>query len=236
MSTETDPRITPSLHPDNITQIDGYDDVTAGVLAPTLTAFSEAYERLRTVHNAREKARTNPTWNDAMQVIQTQDLADKVMARVSRTFDATRANLTKGISFLEQELSQPLESRASASIAAEIRAHVKSLPTEKRHEFIRQATANGDATTVSAVLGAPPYLSGLNDEFQKIYTRHWHEKASPEAAKRLKAMKGARTMIEERAGLMFSGLEKAVGCPYSTAKKLREARTAAEQAFILRDV
>ena len=80
------------------------------------------------------------------------------------------------------------------------------------------------------------FLSGLTPEFQKIYLRLYHEKNSPEKAKRLKVMQGAKTLIEERAGLVFKELEKAVGAPPHKAKALREAKTAAEKAFVLKDV
>ncbi|MEZ0002919.1 hypothetical protein [Sinorhizobium fredii] len=232
---EIDHRVSASLHPDNVKQINGYDDETAPVLAPTMTAFSEAYEGIRAVHNAREKAKTNPTWNEAQQIIATDDFAQKQFARIAKVMDSTRVNLEKGIEHLEKELSQPLESKAAQGIASEIRAHVKGLSMDKRHALIRGAIEQGDHMTVSAVLGTVPYLSGLDAQFQAIYTRQWNEKASPATAKRLRAMVGARELIEQRAGLVFGELEKAVGAPPHKAKALREAKTAAEKAFILKD-
>jgi hypothetical protein len=62
-------------------------------------------------------------------------------------------------------------------------------------------------------------------------TRLWHEKQSPDMAKRLRAMQGAKTMIEQRAGLVFGELERAVKAPPHKAKRLREANTDAERAF-----
>ncbi len=43
-------------------------------------------------------------------------------------------------------------------------------------------------------------------------------------------------MIEERAGLVFKELEKAVGAPPHKAAALRKAKTEAEQAFVLKDI
>lgn len=235
MSTEVSMKITPSLHPDNVKHIEGYDEDTAPVLAPTMTAFSEAYEGLRLVHTARDKARTNPTWNTEMQVIHTQDLADKVMAKITRTFDATRANLEKGIAHLEGELSKPVESKAAGSIAAEVRAHIKGLTSEERMKVLQQAIDDGDHIVATAVLGAPAMLSGIGPKMQHTLTRFYHERHNPAVAKRLKAMQGAKAMIEERAGLVFSAMETAVGSPPHKVKALREAKNAAEQAFILKD-
>ncbi len=235
MSTEISTQITPALHPDNVMQIEGYDSDTAPILAPTMTAFSEAYEGLRQVHTAREKAKTNPTWNEAMQVIHTQELADKVMARITRTFDATRTNLEKGIAHLEGELTKPVESKAAGSIAAEVRAHMKGLPTAERMKVIQQAIAEGDHVTSTAILGAPPFLSGIGADMQKTFTRIYHERHNPQVAKRLKAMQAAKVMIEDRGGLVFKAMEKAVGTQPYKVKALREAKNAAEQAFILKD-
>ena len=236
MTDSIDPRITPTLHPDNVKTIEGYDDQTAPYLGPTMTAFSNAYEGVRAVWSAREAAAHNPTWNEAMQIIHTDDFAQKHFAKITKSFDVTRSNLEKGIAMLEQQLAAPIESKAAQSISAEIRAYAKNLPSEQRHKFIQEAIDAGDHTTVSALLGAPAYLSGLDGEFQQTYTRFWNERSAPEVAQRLKAMRGAKQMIEDRAGLVFGELEKAVGAPPHKAAALRQAKTNAEKAFVLQDI
>lgn len=236
MTDNIETKITPSLHPDNVKSIDGFDEQTAPYLAPTMTAFSTAYEGIRAVHEAREKAKTNPTWNDAQVIIHTDDFAQKHLTRITKSFDVTRLNLDKAIVALEQQLTTPIESKAAASIAGEIRAFVRDMPTEKRHAFIQQALDAADHVTLGAVLGSPPYLSGLDANFQAVYVRHYHERNSPELAQRLKAMKGAKQMIEERAGLVFKALEEAVGAAPHKAQALRKAKTEAEQAFVLKDI
>lgn len=235
MPTEIDIKITPALHPDNVKEIDGYDDDTAPVLAPTMTAFDEAYQGIGAVLNAREKAKTNPTWNEAQQVIHTQDLADKVLSKITRGFDSVRGRLVQGIEHLEKELSAPVESKAAHVVATEIRAHVKGLTTDKRMALVRQAIDEGDHITATAVLGAPAYLSGLDPKMQAVLLRQYHERHNPAMAKRLKAMIGAREMIERNAPLVFGQMEKAVGMAPHKVKRLRDAKNAAEQAFILKD-
>lgn len=83
------------------------------------------------------------------------DAAYKQQQRLAKKFDNVRATLDKQIAHFEQELSQPLESRASVGISGEIRKFVKDMTTEERHKFIQEAIDAGDHTTVSAVLGAP---------------------------------------------------------------------------------
>ncbi len=144
MTDNVDARITPSLHPDNVKSIDGFDEQTAPYLAPTMTAFSTAYEGVRAVLAAKEAAATNPTWNDAQRIIHTDDFAQKHLSRITKGFDVTRSNLEKGIAMLEQQLTTPIESKAAASLSAEIRSYAKNLTTEERHKFIQEAIDAGD--------------------------------------------------------------------------------------------
>jgi hypothetical protein len=236
MSEEIDVRVTPALHPRNVAEIDGYDDDTALVLGPVVTAFDAAYQGIGAVHTAREKAKLNPTWNEAQQVIMTQDMADKVFASVAKQMDGQRASLAKGIAHLEKELSQPIESRAAHPIAQEIRAHIKALPGAARMGFIKQAIDAGDHEVPQAALGAPAFLSGMDPGIQDTLLRMYRAKANPAMSQRLKAMTGAKALIEERGALVMKELEKAVGLPPHKVQQLRNAKTAAEQAFVLKDI
>lgn len=235
MLSEVDVRVTPSLHPDNVKQVEGYDDETKAYLGPVETAFSEAYLGIGQVLDARAAAANNPVLNDAAQILMTQDFSDKVFARIAKRMDGAKAALDKGIAFVEGELAAPVTAKAAASVASEIRAYAKGLETGERMGFVQRAIADGDEATVSSLLGAPPYLSGLTADMQAILTRQWHERNSPTLAKRLKAMVGARELILQRGGLVHKALEKAVGAPPHKVAALRAAKTAAEKAFVLRD-
>ncbi len=234
MSTEISTKVSLDLHPDNLKSIEGYSDETRLVLGMTESAFDAAYKGVITVANAREKASTNPSWTEAEQVIQTQELADKVMVGITKGFDAARTNLVKGINYLEGELNMPLTQQASGSVAAEIRAYAKALPTEKLHKFVAEAMDGGDTATLSAVLRGPAYLSGLTADMQKTYIRVFNEKNNPEKAARLRVMQGAKERIENRSGIVFKELERAVGMRPDKVRALRQAKTEAEKAFLLK--
>lgn len=216
-------------------ELDGYDVDTASILAPAETAFSEAYHGIASVHEARAKAATNPTWNEAQQLIQTQDYSDKVFDSVAKRFDAVTATLHTIVQGIEAELSAPIEVKAAHSLATEIRAHVKGLPTGERMTFVQKAIIDGDRRTAESILGAPAYLSGITSEMQAVLTRFFHEHHNPLQAKRLKAAKAGLALIGERSGLVFSQLSLAVGGDPHTVAKLRAAKTAAEKHFVTRD-
>ncbi|MCC6829606.1 MAG: hypothetical protein IT550_15395 [Novosphingobium sp.] len=230
-----DTRITPSLHPENVTAIEGYGDDTASELAPTLTAFNVAYSNLIAIHDARTSAKTNPTWNVAQQILATDDYASKRLTQITQAFDAARHGLAAGIDNLEKELSEPVSSNAANPISAEIRAHVKAMKSTERLDFITHAIEAGDEVTAMAVLGTVPFLSGINGEMQDVLTRLYRRQSSPDKAKRLAVLTAAKDLIEDRGRLLFKEVERAVGASPSKVKALRDAKTAAERAFIIRD-
>lgn len=233
MSTKIDTAISPALHPDNVKSIDGYDDETAPVLAQTMTAFSAAYQAIGEVKAAREAGEKNQAWSPETLTIKLDDLATKKLNAITRTFDAEMTRLNKAITFLEGELSQPVQSQAVGSLGREIRDHVKALKPDQRQAFIQRAIDGGDHLSATAVLGAPAYLSGLEDQMGQALLRHYHAKHNPDKAKRLKALQGARSLIEANAGKAFTAMEKVVGAPPDKAKKLREANSAAEKHFAM---
>lgn len=228
-----DIRVTPppALHQKVVEEIDGWGEDTKTILAETQTAFSTAYKTLRKVHNTREVVNANPGWNDDQKLLQMDNFAKKHLAAVTKTFDTARANLTKGINCLEKAQVEPIQTKAASTLANQIRDYARNLPDDKRHEFLRAAIARDDNETVTAMLGAPPYLSGLNHEYQAIYLRLYHERNSPGLAKRLQVMRAAKDLIENNAGKVFTEMEKAIGGKGVKANMVRKAQEAAERAL-----
>ena len=235
---EIDTRISPALHPQSVKALDGYTEQTRGCIPLVEAAFTDAYNCAKAVWSAKEAAAKNPTLNAAAQLIQVDDFASKRLAHVARTFDEANAKLRNGIVFLEGELSTPVKDSAGSSLSSEIRAHVVKMTTSERQTFIREAIDAGDEETVSAILGAKHYLTGITPEMQSVLLRQWHSKHQPEKAARLKLMLSARDKLNQDAGKLFSEVQKAVGFltePNSQrriyASDLRKQRDAAEQPF-----
>lgn len=248
MSEEIDTRVAPDLHPGNVKALDCYDEDTETILGPTVSAFTEAYTGIAKVHDAKAKAATNPTWNEARQLIETDAFGQKVFAQVARRFDGAEANLKTVIAGIEREFAAPIESKAAGTIAAEIRSHVKGLKTSERMAFVQAAIQDGDQRTATAILGAPAYLSGIDRDTQTVLTRMYHEHHEPVKAKRLRAAQAGLDMIGNRGGLVHTQMEKAIGCIEVThegpngrrivtrrifAKELKDKKSAAEAAFVL---
>jgi hypothetical protein len=236
MTIEINSNITPALHPTNLEKLDGIDEETLPVISHAVAAFQEAYQGISQVQTAREAARSNPAWTEAQQIMATADLSDKMFERIAKRMDSSRASLEAGIAHLEKEMMQPVESRASHPVSIEVRSYIRNLPSADRMSFIKRAIETGDHETAQAALGAPSYLSGIEPEMQKALLRLYREKASPASAKRLKALASAKEYIEKNGSLVIKELEKSVGLPAHKVQQLRNAKSKAEQAFVLKDV
>ena len=211
MADEMDIRISPTLHPGIAGEIADYDDDTRPLLGQTETAVDEAFKALQSIHDAKAGAERNPTWNDAARLVAVDNHATKVMNKVyaswSRAVDALNANIAK----MDKELNAPVEQRATASMASEIRAYFRDLKPGPRMNALRQAIEAGDEVTVTAVLGGRPYLSGLEPELHAEFLHDWHKAQRPLEAKKLAAMRQAADMLNNRYKLLTKAVTDAVG-------------------------
>jgi hypothetical protein len=97
-------------------------------------------------------------------------------------------------------------------VSGEVRAHTKGLQHDgERISAIRNMIRSGDDVSASAVLGAPAFLSGIDEETKALLVREYHEQFNPAMAKRLRAVTAARDLIDGRAGVLKKEATKAVG-------------------------
>jgi DNA-binding phage protein len=221
-----------SLDPGNITAIEGFDD-HKGYVQCAVDAFSTVHSALQRLSDAREQVKKDTSKTEANQILVVATEAGKLQDAATRKFDAARKTLTDGIAHNDALLSKPLATAADNSISAEVRKYVRELSDDKRHAFLNDAMKRGDTSTLAAVLGAQPFLSGLTHEMQVHFTRALHEKQSPEIAARLQVMRRALELVESRSGLVFTEVEKALGARWDVVQKLRATQSSAEQALLL---
>lgn len=94
-------------------------------------------------------------------------------------------------------------------MAAEIRAHYKS--EQKRETLLRDAVDKGDLQTISAVLAAPSYLSGLTDTQHTNLQAQYYEIAQPELANQLAAIETALQTVTRALNILPNEFKKAGG-------------------------
>lgn len=209
---DVDVRVSIDLDPETIVGvIADYDEDTYSYVAPAKAAFTEAYNALTAIHDAKAAAATDPTLNEYGALLKTDDYANRRMESVYPLWDTASTVLNNKVDAWEKEMTKAVESKASQMISGEIRAHFKSLPTGERMTAISTAIRNGDELVASAVLGGPGMLSGISEDMRAVLIREFHEQFNPEMAKRLRAVTAARDMINERLPLLRKELKKAVG-------------------------
>lgn len=222
-----------SLDPGVITKgIKDYE-AHAGYVSCAVDAFGTIHGALQRLSDAREQVKKDTSKTEANQILIVAAEAGKLQDAATRKFDAARKTLTDGIKHHDELLSKPLQIAADNSISAEVRKYVHDLPNDKRIGFLNDAMKRNDVATLSAVLGAQPFLSGLTHEMQAHFTRSLHEQQKPEIAARLDVMRKALALVESRAGLIFNEIERALGARWDTVAKLRKTQDAASQTLLL---
>lgn len=228
--------VSPSLHSSCVRALDGYDDSTKPYVTQVETLFDEVRQCCEHVHAAREKANRNQAWTDGNKILMTANLADSYVKKLQPRLESVYSNLEKAVAHIEKELSAPIEQQAGAgTVNGEIRSHAKSLNREERTALIAGAIQSGDFKTAGAILGAPPYLSGLSNEEHVHYTRMLHEKSNPDLTKRLSVLKGARDLLADRSKLILKELTKAVGAKPEQVAAIRNGDVAARDALTAKD-
>ena len=94
-------------------------------------------------------------------------------------------------------------------------------------QFVSELIATGDEQGVSAVLGAPPYLSGITAEMRAALTTQWNTKRNPALTARLAMLQAASERLDRAGAAFIVNVEKAMGVNYGVVQRLRAAQTAA---------
>lgn len=209
----------------NIRKLDGYED-HATSLAGSVAAFDAMHAAVVSIIDAREKSTRDPTLgSEAAQVLKVATYADKLMEAASRKMDSAYQALQGQIKATEEELSRAVAVGIHTTLATEIRAHAKS--EKSPTQFVGNLIAQGDAQSVSAILGAPAFLSGLTEDMRAALVKQWNSKRNPVLTKRLALLQAVSDKLERAGSSLLPTVERAMGVKYETVKRLRDAQAAA---------
>ncbi|MFG6458730.1 hypothetical protein [Roseateles sp. BYS96W] len=228
-----DPLVLPSvsLAPGNITGLDGYEEFGGWGLEHVVNAMDGLHTACANIIEARKSLQADPTLTDAARAIAVGDLADKLTAKVSKSVDVSLATLKKTIAAERAELSKPLAAAVSPELGREIREHVKSLKPAERIGFLQAQAKAGDATTLSAVLKAPSYLSGVEPALLTTLNGELNRALNPQAVKRLAMLEQAEARLTQAGSIFLASAERAVGVKRGVVAKLREQQGRARRSL-----
>jgi hypothetical protein len=120
---------------------------------------------------------------DPMQSKLAHDLrADAARARLRDVVAKSRESLASMVSTFAAEQAASRTAKAKLTpgqFDAEIRSVMRGLDTETRMKALDAAFKTGDTATLSAILTAPPALSGLSAGQHLHFTQSWLDHAAP---------------------------------------------------------
>lgn len=235
MSDSVDIRVSPALDPETYMAVEGYSEETRGYVDDVVSLFNDIYLTLGKLADARKLADSNQAWPEEQKLLIVGAEANKQKDRLARRLDRTCSDLDSRIAHVEAELLKPVQQGAAAGpLAAEVRAHFKSLDTAERSALIREALDADDTSTIEAVLGAQPFLSGMTAVDRDHFIGLYHAKRQPHLVTRLDLMKRTRDTINSTGAngpTFHRAFDKVVGAKGSVVKAIEAANQRALDAL-----
>lgn len=232
LAPNVDIRISPAIDPETYRAVDGYNDETRGYVDDVVSAFNDAYLTLGKLHDARELWERNPATTEAQRILIVSKEAAKHKERVTKRLDRAHDALKARIGFTEGELSRPLVEQAGlGTLNGEIRAHAKSLSRGDREKLVKTALAGDDAGTLTAILGAPAFLSGMTDIDHGHFLHEFHAKKNPHLVTRLAVMRRVLELVYRNGAVLHSQFDRAVGAKPHDATAIARANERALNAL-----
>jgi hypothetical protein len=237
-------RVTPSLNPASITgltvdSVPVYNERTSMYLDPVARLFENCTTYLDGIFRARVEARNNPAWTPAQALLQISKTATVAQERMTKGIDSVTKTLETQAAQFEEILNQPIveDAKADRQVSSDICQHfrndVKNM--HERQKLLNEAQKNGDMVTLAAVLSRPAFLSGFDRTIHEGNRRRFKESIRPLEAEKLRAINTVRKVLGERAWLVVTQTELAMGAAFEKVNRIKNANDAATQALILGD-
>lgn len=229
MPEDIDVRVSPSLDPETFRGIEGNTDEMGKFVGCVVNAINDAYVTLGKVHDARALWASNLAVTKENAVIIVGKEAEKQKQRILKRLDLADRDLNVNIAHTEAQLMEPLVEQAGlGSLNGEVRAFVRGLDRSKREAFMNEALERDDEATLTALLGAQHFLSGMTALDREHYLRLYHTKKRPDLVQRLDVMQRFRKRLDGIGPIVHAQFERAVGSKPNVVAQLDRAN---EQAL-----
>ncbi len=228
MADNIDSRVSPALDPETYRSIEGYEE-HAQFVGDVVNAMTDAYGTCGKLWDARRLADSNGVWTEEQRILNVGREAEKHKQRVLKRLDLAATDLAATIAHTEAQLTQPLTEKAGqGSLNGEVRGFVRGLDRSEREAFMRDALERDDEPTLTAILGAQSFLSGLTPLDHAHYLREYHTKKRPDLVRRLDVMERFRDRLERIGPVVHEQFSRPVGAKPNVVGALNVAN---EQAL-----
>lgn len=214
-----------ALHPAQVTSLPGYNehDVPTPVKA-SVEALEALTAATTQVITARLELRGNPAMAPAAALLALDALQTKLNKSASQRVDNALQAVKAAIQSDERALSGPVNNEAKGVFASELRSVLRAMPVADRMAAINKAVADGDVTVASAVLGAPPLLSGVQPASIVDLSHKWHTARNPAAAARLALLRATEAKLLAAGSHFVGSMDAVLGATPHALERARSAR------------
>jgi len=231
MADNIDVRVSPALDPETYRSIEGYEE-HAQFVGGVVNAMNDAYVTVGKLWDARRLADSNGVWTEEQRIINVGREAEKHKQRILKRLDLAATDLAATIAHTEAQLTQPLTEKAGqGSLNGEVRGFVRTLKRGEREAFMRDALERDDEPTLTAILGAQSFLTGLTPLDHEHYLRLYHQKKRPDLVRRLDVMEQFRTRLDRIAPVVHEQFARPVGAKPNIVGALQVANDQAVAAL-----
>ncbi|MCK7543054.1 hypothetical protein MLC59_02580 [Marinobacter bryozoorum] len=225
--TEPEFKIHTDLHAGHFTQETVEQHQHDTVFLSLVNAHDTARNAAERILAARKVALANTLQTESKNIEEFSKAHEKAFNAASGKLDNAIQYARQAITDIEQQLNAPVDAPKNAGTASDIRNHVKHLDREQRSAFVADAMANNDHETLTAILSAPAYLSGLTPAQHQHHKTEFKKRQNPELFSRLDLLK----KTEARVTSAGSKLVELSGQIHNhDASKLKAAKEADERA------
>lgn len=193
--TEPEFKIHTDLHAGHFTPEDVEQHQHDSVYLSLVNAHETARNTAERILAARKVALANTLQTESKNIEEFSKAHEKAFNAASGKLDNAIQYARQAIADIEKQLNAPVEAPKNAGTASDIRNHVKNLPREEKGRFMAEAMANNDHETLTAILSAPAYLSGLTPIEHQHHKTEFKKRQNPELLSRLDLLKKTEAKV-----------------------------------------
>jgi hypothetical protein len=181
------------------------NEATLGQIAPGDFTMQLGYEALKAVRVAGENTTTacraihaDTTLSEGARHVSADAVSFKVTNKALPLVDKATQNFATEIQRLKNKVAAPPQDNTirGVQLATELRIFLRDQSSADRRKEITRSVEQGDDQTMSAILSAPPMLSGLSEPEVSGFRLMWQQKRWPDEMKRIGVLEKALAAVQ----------------------------------------
>ncbi|MDQ6869843.1 MAG: hypothetical protein M3178_16350 [Pseudomonadota bacterium] len=213
------------------------NEAALGEIQPSEALMQFAYETLKVVRVAAQGCTASSraihadlSQPEAGRHVAASEISFKLCQRALPLVDKSSQSIAAEITKLETRIKAPAVDNTirAVQVATEFRLFLRDQSSADRRKTIMKCLESANDQILSAILSAPPCLSGLSESEVSSFALMWRQRKYPSELKRIAQLEKALAAVQLGGTLLVSHQQKmAAPAIVAEAKKFREASRAA---------